>query len=102
MEPTVFLPREDQPIAGGRGVDRLGERAQADLAPLELLDGLDQLPDRAGEPVELPDDQRVPSPVVVERRLELGPIALRTQGRRMSCPPASADPPGMKPGPFSS
>ena len=52
---------EDQPIAGGRGVDRLGERAQADLAPLELLDGLDQLPDRAGEPVELPDDQRVPS-----------------------------------------
>jgi hypothetical protein len=43
------------PSARGGGVDCLRQRAQADLAPLQVLDRLDQLPDRAGEPVELPE-----------------------------------------------
>jgi hypothetical protein len=45
---------EDQPAAGGGGVDRLGQRAQADAAPLERGDGVDQVGQRAAEPVELP------------------------------------------------
>src|SRR4051812_4882590 len=39
---------EHEPAARGGGVDRLGQRAQPDLAPLEVLDGLDQPADGAG------------------------------------------------------
>jgi hypothetical protein len=54
--------REDvkhEPPAGSRRVDGLGERAKSDPAPLQVLDGLDELPDRAGEPIQLPDNQGV-------------------------------------------
>ena len=44
---------EDQLAAGRGGVDRLGERAQADAALAELLDGLDQLLERAGQAVQM-------------------------------------------------
>ena len=72
-------PREDvkhQPAAGSRCVDGLGERAKSDAALFQVLDGLDELPHRAGEPVELPDDQGVAAAHEVKRGLELGPVAL--------------------------
>ena len=71
--------REDvkhQPAAGSRRVDGLGERAKSDAALLQVLDGLDELPDRAGEAIQLPDDQGVAAAHEVKRGLELGPVAL--------------------------
>ena len=72
---------EGQPAAGGGGVDRLGQRTEADAAALEVLDGLDQLLERTGEPVELPDDQDVAFAAdEVEGGLQFGPVALSAGG----------------------
>ena len=46
----------------------------------EVLDGLDQLLERAGQPVELPDHQRVALAHVAEGGLEGWPLALRAGG----------------------
>jgi hypothetical protein len=47
------------------------------LLPFQVFDGLDQLLERARQPVELPDDQRVTLARIVERCLQLGPVPLR-------------------------
>src|SRR4029078_9104561 len=69
-----------------------GERAQADAALAELLDGLDQLLERAGESVELPDPDRVAVPHVREGRLELRALTLRARGLLLEHPVAPGFP----------
>ena len=71
---------EHQPAARGGGVDRLGQRAQADALLAHGLDGLDQLLERARQAIQLPDHQRVALAHVAECRLELGPLTLRAGG----------------------
>ena len=48
-----------EPPAGCRRIDGLGEGLEADLALLEALDGLDQLLQGAGQPIELPDGEQI-------------------------------------------
>jgi hypothetical protein len=50
---------EDELAAGGGGVDRLLEAAEPDPAVGQAADGVDQVPQRAAEAVQLPDDQGV-------------------------------------------
>jgi len=45
--------------AGGGGVDRLLEAAEPDPTLSQAGDGVDQVAQRAAEPVEFPDDQGV-------------------------------------------
>lgn len=68
---------KDQTPAARRRVDRLGQRVEADLAMLQLLDGLDKLLERTRQPVELPHDERVARAQIVERCNELRPVTLR-------------------------
>ena len=53
----------------------VSERRPMPRSP-EILDGLDQLLERAGQPIELPDHQRVALAHVLERGLECRPLAL--------------------------
>ena len=71
---------KDQRPPGGTRVDRFGEGAQADLPTVQGCDRVEQLPQRPRQPVELPDDQRVPGTQIVEGGMQLGPIALRATG----------------------
>jgi hypothetical protein len=66
-----------EPPAGRRGVDRLGERAEADLAPFKLLDCLDKLLERTRQAVEFPDHKHVARPEAIKCGHELGPVTLR-------------------------
>nr|WP_255614758.1 hypothetical protein [Polymorphobacter sp. PAMC 29334] len=51
---------DDQRAAGRRRVDhRLLERAEPDAALLKIGHDVDEVRDRAAEPVELPDDENV-------------------------------------------
>jgi hypothetical protein len=80
---------EHQLAAGGGGVDRLGQRAQTDAARTEVLDGLDQLLERAGEAVELPDHERVARAHAGEGGLERRAVALRAGGLLLEHPAAA-------------
>ncbi len=51
---------------GGRGVNVLGERPEADLAVSECRDGFDEVAKQPAEPVEPPHDERVARPQLVE------------------------------------
>ena len=53
--------KDELPAAGGR-VDRLLEAAEADLPRLQDGDRLDQVLERAPQPVELPNDESVAGP----------------------------------------
>ena len=55
----------------------------------ELLDGLDQLLERAGEAIQLPHHQGVALAHVLERRLEGRPLALRARGLLLEHPAAA-------------
>jgi hypothetical protein len=48
---------EDELAAGGGGVDCLLEAAEPDPAVSEPRHGVDQVPKRPAQPVELPDNQ---------------------------------------------
>jgi hypothetical protein len=54
---------------GGGGVDRLLQAAEPDPAVGQAGDGVDQMAQKAAEAVELPDDQGVAGPQLVQ---ELG------------------------------
>ena len=62
------------PRGGGR-VDLLVERAKAHAAGVQLFDERHQVPKRAPEAIEAPDDQRVALAQLVKEPLELGPLA---------------------------
>jgi hypothetical protein len=57
---------------------RLLEAAEADAALFEVADSVDQVPEAASEPIELPDDERVGGLEVVER----GPLGDWAAGGR--------------------
>jgi hypothetical protein len=50
---------EDELAAGGTGVDRFLKAAEPDAAVGQAGDGVDEVPERPAQPVELPDDQSV-------------------------------------------
>ncbi len=50
---------EDQLAARGRCIDALGEAAERDASCLNGLDGVDQVPEAAAQPVQPPDDDGV-------------------------------------------
>jgi hypothetical protein len=55
-----------QPAAWRRGVDRPGDRAEADAALFERRHGFDQMRQRAAKPVQFPDDQHISLAHIVE------------------------------------
>ena len=62
-------------LAGGRGgVKTLLEADQVDATGLELVDGLEQLPERASHTVEVSDAQAVSGPGVVDALGEPGAV----------------------------
>jgi hypothetical protein len=71
---------EDELAAGGGGVDRLLEAAEADAALGEAGDGVNQVPQGAAEPVELPDDQGVAGTQLVEHLGEDGAVGAGAAG----------------------
>jgi hypothetical protein len=60
------------------GVDALGERAEADATLVEVRERRDEVLQRAPQPVEPPDDERVTGAEMVERLGEARPVTLRT------------------------
>jgi hypothetical protein len=65
---------------GGGGVDRLLQAAEPDPAVGEAGHGVDQVAQRAAEPVELPHHQGVAGAELVQDLLEGGPVAARAAG----------------------
>jgi hypothetical protein len=57
---------EDELAAGGGGVDRLLQAAEPDATLSQVGDGVDQVPERSAEAVELPDDQGVAGAQLVQ------------------------------------
>ncbi len=62
---------EHQLAAGGGGVDRLLEAAEANPLVGEGSDGVDQVPQGAAEPVELPHHQGVAGAELVQDAVQL-------------------------------
>ena len=68
---------EIEPPACGGGVDSVLKRAEADVAVCERLQGLCQMPQRAAQPVELPDHQTIARLKLGQRLIETGARDLR-------------------------
>src|SRR5271168_5385507 len=61
---------EDQPSHAGRGVERLGHRDEGDAMGIECLDQLGEVGERAGQPIDLVDDDHVdPSRLHVDEQV---------------------------------
>ena len=71
---------EDQLAAGGGDVDRLLQAAEPNAAVGEAGDGVDQMPQGAAEPVELPDDQGITGAQLVQDLLEDRSVAAGAAG----------------------
>ena len=71
---------EDEPAAGGGGVDRLLQRAEPDVTAGQVGDGVDQVAQRAAEAVEFPDDQGVAGSELVEDLGEDGAVGAGAAG----------------------
>jgi hypothetical protein len=69
-----------QHAAGGRRVDRFGERPETDIPAVHQLDRFSQLLHRPGQTVELPHNQGIAVAHIVECRGQLRPVALRAGG----------------------
>jgi hypothetical protein len=65
---------EDEPAAGGGGVEGLAQGAEADAAAAQLRDDSDQVLEGAGEPVEAGDDEGVAGAEVVQAGGQPGPV----------------------------
>src|SRR5215218_10659580 len=65
---------------GGGGVDGLLQAAEPDPAVGQAGDGVDQVPQGAAEAVELPDDQGVAGPKLVQDLLEGGAVVAGAAG----------------------
>ena len=61
---------EEQPAAGGGGVDPLGQGAQPHLPGLQLISERLEVAHRPAEPIQLGDHQGVPGPQVAQRLLQ--------------------------------
>jgi hypothetical protein len=62
---------------GVGGVDLLGQRAEPDLAVVQLFDELDEMFEPAAEPVQSPDHERVAGGEELEAGVELGAVLER-------------------------
>ena len=71
---------EDELAARGGGVDRLLEAAEPDPAVGQAGDGVDQVPQGAAEPVQLPDHEGVAGAQLVQELLEGGPVGAGAAG----------------------
>ena len=67
---------ERQPAHAGGGVELLGDRDEGHLVPLERLDQLGEVHQRAAEPVDLVDDDDVDQPGldVAQQALQRRPL----------------------------
>src|SRR5439155_14757292 len=72
---------EDQLAARCRGIDVLLQATEANVATLELGYGVDQMPQRASQPIQFPDHECVAWPQLVEDLGKCGPLIERTAGR---------------------
>ena len=67
---------EDQPAAGGGGVQGLVQALEPDTMPAQRADDLDQVGQRPGQPVQARHDQGVAGPQVVQAGGQLGPVGV--------------------------
>jgi hypothetical protein len=72
---------EDELAAGGGGVDCLLQAPESDPALSQSSDGVDQVAERPAEAVELPHNQGVTRPQLVQELLENGPVGAGAAGR---------------------
>jgi len=63
----------------GRRIDALGQRAEARARYLDALDQVQQVLERSGEPIELPDDHNVSGPELAKHLVEDRPIPSSTR-----------------------
>ena len=61
--------------------DRLLETPEPDPAVSQPSDGVDQMPQRPAEPIQLPHDQSVAGPQLVQQLLENWPVRAGAAGR---------------------
>jgi hypothetical protein len=71
---------EDELAARGGRFDRLLQAAEPDPALGQAGDGVDQVPQRAAEPVQFPDDQGVAGAELVQELLEGGAVGAGATG----------------------
>ena len=71
---------KDELAARGSGVDRFLQATESDPALGQAGDGVDQVPQRAAQAVQFPDDQGVTGPQLVQKLLEDGAIGASAAG----------------------
>jgi hypothetical protein len=69
-----------QLAAGGRRVDRFGQRSKSDFSVFHVLNCFDKLLHGSGESVELPYDEGIAIAHIIERRSQLRPVTLCAGG----------------------
>gem|GEM_PF-6220917 len=71
---------KDQSAARSTGIDRFVERPE--IAPLcaQIIDELHEIGERPAEPIQPPDDERIPRPKSRDRRLQTGALHIRARG----------------------
>jgi hypothetical protein len=67
---------EDQPAAGGGGVQGLVQALEAGTLPAQRADDGDQVGQGPGQPVQARHDQGVAGPQVVQAGRQLGPVSV--------------------------
>ena len=67
---------EDQPTAGGSGVQRLMQALEPDTAATQCADDGDQVGQGPGQPVQARHDQGVAGPQVVQAGGQFGPVGV--------------------------
>ena len=72
---------EHELVTRGGGVDRLLQAPEPDPAVGEAGDGVDQMPERSAQPVELLHDEGVAGPQLVQDLLEGGAVGAGAAGR---------------------
>lgn len=87
---------EDELPAAGRRVDRLLETAEADPLRLQVGDRLDQVPQRASEAIQTPDDESIAGAQVTERLIEARPVGFGAAGFVLVDHPAAGRPEGVE------
>ena len=63
-----------------RGVDRLGQRAEAGASFVNPLHDVQHILQRARQPIELPDDDDIALAQLVEHAVQLGPVPAAAGG----------------------
>ena len=72
---------EDELAARRGGIDVFLQTAEPDVAALKLSDGVHEMAQRATQPIELPNDQRVARPQMVENLGQLRSFVEGAAGR---------------------